>query len=81
MVPRSALGTDSNGKQYVIFLDRDKKLKKALIDRVLVQDDYYAVIDSESIQVGDRIVASDLEKAPLGEYLEQDRIEEVFAPE
>ena len=81
MVPRSALGTDSNGKQYVIFLDRDKKLKKALIDRVLVQDDDYAVIDSKSIQVGDRIVASDLEKAPLGESLEQDRIEEVFAPE
>ena len=71
--------------EWIAFLDDDDlflpdKLERQVALGVTLDDDY-AVIDSESIQVGDRIVASDLKKAPLGESLEQDRIEEVFAPE
>jgi len=76
MVPRSALGTESDGREYVIVLGPDGMLSKTLIDGVVVKNNDFVVIDSDSVGVGDRVVAGDLEKAPLGEPLKQDRIED-----
>ncbi len=82
MVPRSALGNDSDGREYVVVLGPDNTLTKTFIDGVIVKNDDFAVIDSDSVRVGDRVVARDLEKAPLGESLERDRIEEeIVVPE
>jgi RND family efflux transporter MFP subunit len=81
MVPRSAITTDDKGQQYVVVLDRDNTTKKVVIDKILLEDDGQAVIDASGLKIGQRIVASDPDRVPLGQKIDPSRIEDLFGME
>jgi len=77
MVPRSAVGTNSKGEHYVIRVDETNTCFAVIIDEILVEDSKHAVLKSDKIRVGDRVVISDLDRAPQNETLGGDRLEVV----
>lgn len=81
MVPRSAITTDDKDQPYVVVLDRDNTTKKVVVDKILLEDDDQAVIDAGGLKIGQRIVASDPNRVPLGQKIDPARIEDLFGTE